>query len=206
MRFSFQAAGVLEAVKSHQQDLARAATATIREVAQLARRAGQDAIAAGGFSRKWQNALRADTFPKAGTSLHPAAIIRHKIPYAGVFQSGATIRGSPWLFLPLPDAPRVGGRPISPKRYSEVVGDLVMVRRVGKPPLLLGRIATVSRRTGGAGRFGRLKRRRFITEHRVPLYVGVPTVTITRKFDVIGAIKRVADRIPQIYSKHASHG
>jgi len=68
----------------------------------MARRSSGDAgIAAGGLSRKWQNALRVNIYPPQGDSMHPAAFVYHKIRYAGVFEDGAVIGGQPLLWLPL---------------------------------------------------------------------------------------------------------
>jgi hypothetical protein len=41
-----------------QRPIAKAATAAIREAGEIAKRDGRASIAAAGFSRKWQNALR----------------------------------------------------------------------------------------------------------------------------------------------------
>jgi hypothetical protein len=45
-------------VKEMRRPIARAATAAIREAGEIAKRDGRASIAAAGFSRKWQDALR----------------------------------------------------------------------------------------------------------------------------------------------------
>src|SRR3954470_15419731 len=92
-------------VKEIQRPIAKAATAAVREAGDIAKRNGRANIAAAGFSRKWQNALRVNVYPQHGDSLRPAAFIYHKIRYAGVFEEGAVIRGQPLLWLPLPTVP-----------------------------------------------------------------------------------------------------
>jgi hypothetical protein len=78
-----------------EQPIAKAATAAVREAAELAKAEGRVSIAAAGFSRKWQNALRARLYPPNRDSLRPAALIYHKVPYARVFEEGALIHGKP---------------------------------------------------------------------------------------------------------------
>ena len=73
---------------------------------------GRADIAAAGFSRRWQNAFRVDVFPRGRkVSVDAAAWVFHKIPYAEVFEEGATIRGRPYLWIALPGTPtRIGGQ------------------------------------------------------------------------------------------------
>ena len=44
--------------------MAAAATAAVREAADTVKSKGRANIAAGGFGRKWQNALRANVYPR----------------------------------------------------------------------------------------------------------------------------------------------
>ena len=53
--------------------MARAATAAVREAAEMAKSAGRANIATAGFSRKWQNALRARIFPPNHDSMRALA-------------------------------------------------------------------------------------------------------------------------------------
>jgi hypothetical protein len=83
---------------------------------EIAKRDGRASIAAGGFGPKWQNALRANVYPRGGDSIRAAAVIYHKVPYAIAFEEGAIIQGKPLLWLPLPTVPiGRGGRPIQPR-------------------------------------------------------------------------------------------
>src|SRR5262245_6468951 len=88
------AKGFVDTLNSEiQRPIAKAATAAVHETGEIAKRGGRASIAAAGFSRKWQNALRVNNYPSQGQSLRPAAFIFHKIRYAGVFEEGAVIRG-----------------------------------------------------------------------------------------------------------------
>src|SRR5436853_1031050 len=147
-------------VKEVQRPIAKAATAAIREAGEIAKRDGRASIAASGFSRKWQNALRVNIYPPQGDSLRPAAFIYHKIRYAGVFEEGAVIGGQPLLWLPLPNVPLRRGRPMTPSQYARSVGPLVSVQRPGSPPLLFPKY-----------RSGRRRRNGTIGKERKPLFV-----------------------------------
>ena len=109
-----------------EQKIAKASTGAVREAADLAKAAGRRAIAAAGFSSRWQNALRAKVYPQTGYSIDAAAYIWHKIPYAGIFETGGTIAGHPLLWLPIGNAPPIG-------KFN---GKLISINRPGKPPLL----------------------------------------------------------------------
>src|SRR3954471_24126259 len=137
-------------VKELQGPIAKAATAAVREAGEMAKRDGRASIAAAGFSRKWQNALRVNIYPPQGDSMRPAAFIYHKIRYAGVFEEGAIIGGQPLLWLPLPTVPLRRGRPMTPSQYVRSVGPLVSVQRPGGPPLLFPKYRSARRRRRGA--------------------------------------------------------
>src|SRR5262245_61158321 len=107
-----------------QRPIAKAATAAVREAGEIAKQNGRGSIAAAGFSRKWQNALRVNIYPAQGDSLRPAAFIYHKIRYAAVFEEGAIIGGQPLLWLPLSTVPLRRGRPMTPSQYARAIGPL----------------------------------------------------------------------------------
>jgi hypothetical protein len=178
-------------VKELQRPIAKAATAAVREAGEIAKRNGRASIAAAGFSRKWQNALRVNIYPPQGDSMRPAAFIFHKIRYAGVFEEGAVIGGKPLLWLPLPTVPLRRGRPMTPSQYARTVGPLVTIERPGRPPLLFPK-----------PRAGRRGRRAAVDAERKPLYVGLSTVAIAKRFDIKGAAQKAAAQLPSLYAKH----
>lgn len=178
--------------------VSRAATLGMREVAEEVKRSGRAAIGRAGFSPRWQAAFRVDVYPKRGESINAAAFVHHNIPYAGVFEEGATISGSPYLWIPLPTAPkRIGREKITPRLYIQHVGKLIFVRRAGRRPLLAGRVSSRSR--GGKVSVAQLRRgerdaRRAsataafggnparLKTNIVPLFVGMPSVHIKGRF------------------------
>lgn len=74
------------ALREKYRPLAEAGQETIIEIANAIKNAGRAEIAAAGFSARWQNALRADVYPKRKVSLNAATLVFHKIPYADVLK------------------------------------------------------------------------------------------------------------------------
>ena len=208
LTLSAVAGGFFRALTEGEKPMARAATAAVREAADLAKAGGRASIAAAGFSRKWQNALQAKVYPQGRDSMRAAALIYHKVPYAQVFEEGAVIHGKPYLWLPLPNAPfGSGGKRIPPSKFRELVGSpLYTIRRPGKPPMLGANVRMTNKRAGKSISLSLLRRGRNPggrgTVRLVPLYVGVDAANITKRFAIIDAIERAAARLPELYLKH----
>jgi hypothetical protein len=202
------AGGFFRALTEGEKPIAKAATSAVREAAELAKAGGRASIAAAGFSRKWQNALRANVYPRGRDSMRAAALIYHKVPYAEVFERGAIIHGKPFLWLPLPNAPfGAGGKRIPASKFRERVGSpLYTIRRPGKPPMLGANVRMTSARAGKAVSLSLLRRGRNPggrgTVQLVPLYVGIEVASIPKRFAIIDAINRAAGRLPELYLKH----
>ncbi|TIN41402.1 MAG: hypothetical protein E5Y10_22945 [Mesorhizobium sp.] len=185
--------------------IAFAGTAAISEAGDIVKRQGRQDIAAAGFSKRWQNALRVNVYPRRKLSMNAAALIFHNIRYAGIFEEGAVISGKPRLWLPLPSAPKRAGRQkMTPALYVKTIGPLFSIERPGKPPLLAGKIATNRRgsktgkvslsalKRGGAGAPSTL----------VPLFVGIDRVNIRDRFSIRQITERAAARLGALYLKH----
>ncbi len=191
------------AMKAHEKRLAAAATAAMKDVADLAKQRGRANIAAGGFGPKWQNALRSTVYPQRGTSIDAAAYIRHKIPYAFVFEEGARISGKPLLWLPLPNVQeRYRGKAMTPRFYSQAIGPLHSLRNT-KKPLLAGYVTANSNRT-------RLTVAKLRAGHRapaarrvsVPVFIGVPIVNVRKHFDLRRTFDAVSAQVPDLLMAH----
>jgi hypothetical protein len=132
-------------------------------------------------------------------------VIYHKVPYAIAFEEGAIIQGKPLLWLPLPTVPiGRGGRPIPASKFRQQVGmPLYTIRRSGKPPMLGAHVRTSGSRGVSltALRRGRAPGAKG-TLRLMPLYVGVEAVKMPKRFAVREAIRRAADRLPELYLKH----
>ena len=108
------AGAFFRAMTEGERPMAKAASAAVREAANLAKAGGRANIAAAGFSRKWQNALRAKVYPPNRDSINAAALIYHKVPYAEVFEEGAIIHGKPMLVAAVAECPVWERRPAYP--------------------------------------------------------------------------------------------
>lgn len=188
--------------------MAAAATSAVREAADTVKSKGRANIAAGGFGRRWQKALRANVYPRGRNSVNAAALIYHKIPYAGVFETGAVIGGKPYLWLPLPTTPfGAGGRRISASQYRKKVGaPLYSIWRPGKPPMLGANVRQTGSRAGRGISLSLLRRGRNPggrgTVRLVPLFVGVSRVVIRKRFAIKALIEQAVASLPALYAKH----
>lgn len=180
----------------------KAANLALRDVGREAVKEGRGAIASAGFSTQWVNSLRLIMFPRGNApSLNPVAYIHSTINYSDIFETGKTITGHPFLWMPMPWVPpmlgagtQFGGvirRPhMTPSQFVRFVGPLIMMKGAAKP--LLGSAVP------GKGRLGKQKVRRAGARRKsgmkakelTVMYVGVRSVTVPKKFDVTGVIER----------------
>ena len=168
-----------EAFKEKYGIIADASRAGIMQTAAKLKKNARAAIGGGGFGIRWQNALRVDVHPKRKKLTASGAIyLYHKIPYAGVFETGATIRGKPLMWLPTTSAAKrwgrgVGGGRLTPQNFSRGVATLRSTRGTSTPML----VANVE--------VGRKHKR---TKSMV-IFVGVPLVKIGQKFSIARAVE-----------------
>lgn len=183
--------------------MAVAAQSAIKDLAGDLKNASRADIRAAGFSSKWANALRVDTYPKRGVSIDAAAYLYHKIPYSGIFETGGTIRGQPLLWIPLSSTPKKIGRlKMTPENYRRVIGPLFQIKPPGKPPLLVARskksrntkISVSSLKKGASGPSSR--------SSMVPVFVGVPQVNIRDKFHISEIAAAFSRNLPALYSRY----
>ena len=146
------------------------------------------------------------------TSVNAAAHIYHRIHYAWVFEEGASVSGAPFLWIPLAHAPsKIGRLRMTPRRYVDSVGPLQMIRRAGKPPLLaatLGLSRGKARKqhpgciTLSAAKKGKQGDGRNRVIRSVPMFIGISSVRIQKKFRISQIIARAASRLGDLYAKH----
>jgi hypothetical protein len=187
--------------------MSKAATQAMRDVGKLAVNNGRDIMATAGFSSKFQKTLRAINKPASGYVLNPSEYVHSTINYSDVFETGKTITGHKFLWMPLPAVPPSAERAhMTPSQYIRQVGPLVLMWPQGRLPMLGARLETgfskptlkKLRRTqarrvtlGGPKRSFRI----------VPLFVGVSSVQIPKKFDLKGAFQDAFDHLDEFYSK-----
>jgi Family of unknown function (DUF6441) len=166
----------LKIIRDKQRSVAAASVAALREAADDAVEEGRSNIAgAGKFGPKWQSGLkrRMKGATEGGEpSLQAKAIIFHKFGFAGVFEHGATIAGKPLLWIPTQE-----GGPAASRSGKKLVSATVR----GRPML-----------------FDANDRNR----ERKPLYIGVPSVRIPKKWRITEIVKENAARLGELFLKH----
>jgi Family of unknown function (DUF6441) len=194
-----------------EQSIARAATAAMRQVGQVAKEAARASIASGGLGDRMQNALREQTYPKSGTSLSPAASLWDNSRAALSFEEGLTISGAPLLWLPFKDAgvPKgPGGKHLGPADLAAAGAQLVRLKGTHIP--IIAAIVRESDATAGkplsrkrlrAGRRAQV-RAGFGSKVKIvvkPLFLGVPQIHDPKRTSIIDAIKQAADQLGEFY-------
>ena len=201
IRYSYEPGRFEAAFRAPYAGMAAAAQGAIAAAGAIVKAEGRADIAAAGLGAGFVKALRVDIYPQGRNSLNATAHIYHKIPYAGVFEEGATVRGQPRLWLALPSTPKRHGRkPMTPELFAKSIGPLSFVKRPGKRPLLVAKakkgknmtkISLARFRSGGRGEGPFMS---------VPVFVGVDSVSIRRKLNISGIVRSARDRLPQLYA------
>lgn len=186
-----------------QKDIAKAATAAVKEADGLVKKESQAALSSAGFSGRSSRAMRSVITPKTGDSINVSADFFLRPAYLNIFETGGTITGKPLLWLPLPTVPLgAGGKRLTPKQYTERIGPLHSARGA-KTPLLVGKGSRqqILRATSKAVRF---RKRAGLSQGtvNVPLFVGVPSVNIRKKFDLAAIVARTRAKLGEFYLKN----
>jgi hypothetical protein len=165
-----------ESIQEKHRPVATAAVAALEEAADTSVKEGRRDIAgAGKFGPEWQTGLlyrMKDATDGGEPSLQAKAIVFHKRPLAGVFEYGVTISGKPLLWIPT-----TPGAPSAGKSGKRLVSATVH----GQPMLF------------DAGDRD---------PKRKPLYVGVPSVRIEKKWHIVEIVKKNANRIGELFLKN----
>lgn len=183
-----------------------AAKEAIKQTATLARDLARKNIASAGFSQRWQKAMQF-SMEKSPPDAVAAATVFHRIPFAVLFEEGGTIRGKPKLWLPIEANLPIGIK--SPREYVKRFGPLVSVNRPGKPPLLFAKAPSKPKSALSPERRAKLaavERSRgmkppsaVVHQERKPLFVGVDSATIHKRFAIYNAIKAAVDHLGEFY-------
>ena len=184
--------------------MAQAAQQAVAQAGEEVKTAARASIASAGLGPGFVKALRVDIYPRRRNSLNASAHIYHRIPYAGVFEEGATIRGKPRLWIPLRSAPqKIGKKRMTPQEYVARVGPLQFVQLPGRNPLLFARMK--GKRAGGKVTLGKLRAAKTATgsgaTRSVPIFGGVDAVTIRKRLDIGSIVERATNRLAQFYAQ-----
>lgn len=211
----------LKATNTYEQIMAKAATKAMRATGKLAEQKGRQAIGAAGFTSNVQRTLRALNKPPSGYVLNPTVWLHSTVNYLDVFETGRTITGSPYLWLPLPNVPpnvgsgtKFGGlisRPhMTPRQYIAKIGPLITIKGKNGLPMLA---AVIKKRSSTKGRPSRktlgktATQTRFFAQDKVvtetiPMFFAVSSVTIPKKFDVHAATEEAFKSLQDFYKQN----
>jgi hypothetical protein len=163
-------------IRDKQRPVATAAVAALQDVAAEAVKEGRQNIkSAGAFKGSWVTGLKfkmQDAKDHGEPSLQAKATVFHSHGLASLFEFGATIEGKPLLWIPT-----TPGAPRAGRSGKKLVSATVR----GTPML-----------------FDANDKDR----QRKPLYIGVPSVRIPKKFNIIAIIKQHAAQLGEVFLKY----
>lgn len=195
------------------KEVADADAATVREVTDIAKTAGRRDIANAGFSVRWQNALRSkiwvnDAKRVGGT----AGQVSLQSSYGGIFDKGGDITGKPTLWLPILDNLPRSTTKWTPSAFNAQIGPLSFVPAGnGHGPLLVAKVAVdkggkvkSAPLRGNTARAARSRSNFFVRSagKQLPMFVGIESVHIDKKFDIEAAADTAMKQYPDIFAKN----
>jgi hypothetical protein len=162
----------------------RAVTEAVREAGTGLKLGWRGQITGAGLGMRLANSIRAEVFPKTGSSLNAAAVVWSKAPVIiGAHDAGPLIRARNglWLAIPTPAARKaLGGRRITPVAWERKTGlRLRFVYRRGEASLL---VAPSGQR--GVGTV------------MAPMFLLVPQVKLPKRLDLVRDAERAHDAVP----------
>lgn len=187
------------AMKDVYRPIAVAAKSAMAATAAPIKSRGRAQIRAAGFKNQYATAFRVDVYPKGAKASANAAIVAyHKVDYSEVFEEGIRIGGKPYLWVPIRDKrTRIGKKQLRLKDFKARGEKLVMVKRAGKAPLLMGRPLS------GMPRPRRKSERESYKVYQagglVPLFVGVSKVDLSKRLNIYPLIDSESAHLPQRY-------
>lgn len=157
-----------------------ALVAAMREAGDLIQKRGRGNIRSAGFtSRRWTEGLQVQVTPRDG--FNASLRVFHRVGFAGIFEEGGTIRGKPLLWVPIERNLPAARSGWTPRRFVRLVGPLRSARSSSRP-LLVGKPPGFAR--------------------PVPVFAGVSSITIRKRFDIAGIVEQVGDQFEALYEKN----
>lgn len=151
------------------QRLNRALTAAMNMAASMILDRGRSDIAsAGKFGTSWTSGLKINI---EGAAPNMRMYLTHDIPWAGIFETGGTIYGSPLLWIPLSGTDAAGVRATA---FGGGLFSAKYPRKSGRPLL-------------------------FSVSDKKPRYFGTESVTIPKKFQLTDDITSVMANFRSIF-------
>lgn len=174
-------------------------------------------IGRGVSGRKFPAGWHVRYYQTEPASIDAAAWAYHKIPWASVFEDGATIHAGKramFLWIPLRTAPRFfGGGKITPRKLQKKRVKLFPIFRAGKVPLLATKVFATAGEARGLNT--QISAKRILSGRRsdkgtdkaklnrkrvtVPLFFGVLAVTLKKRFHIKQIADAQRDQLPNYY-------
>lgn len=200
-------AGVFEkAFYGSSQKIIEAAHDAIAEAGSVIKTKARSDIISSGLGQGFVNALRVDIYPKQRKSINASAHVYHKIPYAGVFEEGATIRGRPFLWIPMSLTPKkIGRERMTAQLFEQRIAPLDFVKQPGHRPLLVAKMKAGRSKTVSKITLPRLRAAANSTDGpfiSVPLFVGINTVNVRKRLNIGKIVRNARDSLVQLYAKN----
>ncbi len=150
--------------------LNRAITSAMNMAASMILEAGKsDISSAGSFGQRWTDGLHVNV---EGAAPNMRMYMTHDIPYAGIFETGGTIQGNPYLWIPISGTDAMGIRAAA---FGAGLFSAKYPRKDGGPPLL------------------------FSIADRMPRYFGAESVTIPKKFQLTEDVTSVMSNFRAVF-------
>lgn len=196
---------------SDKLQMRKAATRTMVEAGSRLHARAVVNIKQAGFGKRWWagKIIKVQTFPdpKRAESIDAATFLTHAISWAGEFEDGAVLHGHPFMWIPLSNvATQIGRRRLTPSTFESLTGQKLvsMHARSGKPMLGVRlklpegdstRHLSVNKlKRGVSGARG--------VEQTIPIFVGVASVNIRKRWDIHGQALAVRSELAAIYVRN----
>lgn len=203
--------------------VAKAAQMAMKDAAMQLKLLARAHIRQVGFSQRWANAYKVYVYPDKGYSIDAAAFGLFKnLDFSDIYATGGTIHGKPMLWIPFKTTPKIDRRrsAASAKDYQRKGVKMESFKSKSGKPLLGVKVlmtrSQANRRTvkvslgdilsGARGKRARAAGRAGggLVRRTVPLFFGVSSVAVKKRFDWPSVEARVNAMVPSLYEKAIS--
>ena len=181
----------------------RAVTFAMREAKERIKANWRDQIRSARLGDKLANAVRGETYPKTKESMNAGALIWSNAPKLHLaHETGALIRAKSGFYLAIA-TPAAGGGPggrrLTPMEWHRKNPslELRLVKRPGKPTLLVLDDARISSKGYGKRKGGKRRRDGLLSgAQTVVMFILVPQARLRKRLNLMEQAKIISDRLP----------
>lgn len=216
MRFTLKTDDLAKGLTESEVEAARSVTRAMQTITYGLKSDLRSDVMEAGLGQRLANTWRGKTYPDGGVSLEAVSFVWSKAPkIVDAFDRGVTIRSKSgfWLAIPTPAAgvkglSSTGGmKRITPGGWERRTGmRLRFVYRRGQPSLLVADHARLSKKGLARPNIGRTRAgapyTRIFGRVTVVVFLLVPQVTLTKRFDIDATARRWAERVPGAIAQH----